>query len=28
VWLDTGELEKIVTKEPGFLGKLHSIFRP
>ena len=27
VWLDAGELEKIVTKEPGFLGKLHSILR-
>jgi hypothetical protein len=27
LWFDTGELEKILTKESGFLGKLQNIFR-
>jgi hypothetical protein len=28
IWLDQGELERIHTKEPGFIGKLLHAFRP
>ena len=27
MWLDKGELERIQTKEPGFVGKLLGVFR-
>ena len=27
MWLDAGELEKITTKEPGFLGRVLHAFR-
>ena len=27
MWLDKGELERIQTKEPGFVGRLANIFR-
>jgi hypothetical protein len=27
MWLDKGELERIQTKEPGFVGRLLSVFR-
>lgn len=27
MWLDDGELERLQTKEPGFLGKLLGAFR-
>lgn len=28
LWLDAGELERITTKEPGFMGRLRHAFRP
>jgi hypothetical protein len=28
LWLDKGELERIQTKEPGFMGRLLGVFRP
>ena len=27
LWLDAGELERITTKEPGFMGRLLHAFR-
>jgi hypothetical protein len=27
MWLDAGELEKIMAKESGFLGRLQRVFR-
>jgi len=28
MWLDSGELDKLTRKEPGFLGTLLGLFRP
>ncbi len=28
MWLDKGEIERIRAKEPGFMGRLLSVFRP
>lgn len=28
LWLDNGEMERIQTKEPGFMGRLLGVFRP
>ena len=27
MWFDNGELERIQTKEPGFVGRLFDVFR-
>jgi hypothetical protein len=27
LWLDNGELERLQTKEPGFMGRLLGVFR-
>src|SRR5690242_21642194 len=28
IWLDSGELERLQTKEAGFVGRLLNVFRP